>query len=52
MPGKGWALNLHNDMIWMPHGGSISVTLLDDPKHNVMTFNAGSGGMWDHMTPL
>jgi hypothetical protein len=45
-PGKGWALNLFHDMIWMPHGGSISATLLDDPKHNVMTFDAGSGGMW------
>ena len=45
-PGKGWALNLYHDMIWMPHGGSISATLLDDPRHNVMTFNAGSGGMW------
>jgi len=44
--GKGWALNLHNDVIWMPHGGAISATLLDDPQHKVMTVASGSGGMW------
>ncbi|MGH9582694.1 MAG: PQQ-binding-like beta-propeller repeat protein, partial [Bryobacteraceae bacterium] len=43
--GKGWALNLVGDTIWMPHGSKISAVKLDDPAH-VMTATDGSGGMW------
>lgn len=44
--GKGWALNLVGDTIWMPHGGEkISAVRLSDPSH-VMTATDGSGGMW------
>lgn len=44
--GKGWALNIVDGVVWMPHRRDISATLLDDPDHNVMTVNSGSGGMW------
>ena len=47
--GKGWALNLVGNVIWMANtyaGDSVSAVRLDDPAHKVMTFNAGSGGAW------
>ena len=47
--GKGWALNLVGRTLWMADtylGISIAAVDLDDPKHHVMTFNAGSGGAW------
>jgi hypothetical protein len=47
--GKGWALNLVGQTLWMANtyaGISIAAVRLDDPKHKVMTFNAGSGGAW------
>jgi outer membrane protein assembly factor BamB len=47
--GKGWALNLVGRTLWMADtylGISIAAVDLDDPKHKVMTYNAGSGGAW------
>jgi hypothetical protein len=47
--GKGWALNLVGNTIWMANtyaGASLSAVRLDDPTHTVMNFNAGSGGAW------
>jgi hypothetical protein len=47
--GKGWALNLVGNILWMANtyaGISIAAVKLDDPQHNVMTYNAGSGGAW------
>jgi outer membrane protein assembly factor BamB len=45
-PGKGWALNLINNIIYMPTGGSVHAIRLDDPEHNVASWADGSGGMW------
>jgi len=47
--GKGWSLNLVGNVLWMANtyaGISIAAVKLDDPRHKVMTFNAGSGGAW------
>jgi hypothetical protein len=47
--GKGWALNLVNDTIYMANtyaGASIVATQLDDPQHKVMAWTSGSGGAW------
>ena len=47
--GKGWALNLVNNILWMANtyaGISIAAVDLTDPTHKVMTYNAGSGGAW------
>jgi hypothetical protein len=47
--GKGWALNLVNDTIFMANtyaNASVVAVELDDPQHKVMTFNANSGGAW------
>jgi outer membrane protein assembly factor BamB len=47
--GKGWALNLVNDTIYMANtyaNASVVAVELDDPQHKVMTFNANSGGAW------
>jgi outer membrane protein assembly factor BamB len=47
--GKGWALNLVGNVIWMADtyaGITIAAVRLDDPQHKVMTYNAGSGGAW------
>ncbi len=47
--GKGWALNLVNDTIYMANtyaNASIAAVRLDDPRHKVYTFNANSGGAW------
>ena len=47
--GKGWALNLVGNTLWMQTtyaGASIAAVRVDDPKHTVMTWNAGSGGAW------
>ena len=47
--GKGWALNLADNVIWMANtyaGDSLSAVRLDDPAHKVMNYNAGSGGAW------
>jgi len=47
--GKGWALNLLNDTIYMANTyaqASIVAVQLDDPQHKIMTFNANSGGAW------
>jgi outer membrane protein assembly factor BamB len=47
--GKGWALNLVGNVIWMANtyaGISIAAVRLDDPRHKVMTYDAGSGGAW------
>jgi outer membrane protein assembly factor BamB len=47
--GKGWALNLVDNVLWMANtyaGISIAAVDLNDPKHKVMTYNAGSGGAW------
>jgi outer membrane protein assembly factor BamB len=47
--GKGWALNLVGNTIWMANtyaNASLSAVRLDDPEHTVMNFNAGSGGAW------
>jgi len=47
--GKGWALNLVNDTIYMANTyaqASISAVALDDPQHKVMNYNAMSGGAW------
>jgi outer membrane protein assembly factor BamB len=47
--GKGWALNLVNDTIFMANtyaGASIVAVALDDPQHKIMTWNSGSGGAW------
>src|SRR3954467_9181876 len=41
--GKGWALNLVGNTIWMANtyaGASLSAVKLDDPSHTVMNFNA------------
>lgn len=47
--GKGWALNLVGNTIWMQTtyaGASIAAVRVDDPQHKVMIWNAGSGGAW------
>jgi hypothetical protein len=44
--GKGWALNLVGNIIYMPTGGSVHAIRLDDPEHNVASWADGSGGMW------
>ncbi len=47
--GKGWSLNLVGNVLWMANtyaGISIAAVKVDDPRHKVMTFNAGSGGAW------
>ena len=47
--GKGWALNLVGNTLWMQTtygGASIAAVRVDDPEHKVMTWNAGSGGAW------
>jgi outer membrane protein assembly factor BamB len=44
--GKGWALNLNGNTIWMPHGRDLSAVHLDDPQHKVYTATAKSGGLW------
>jgi outer membrane protein assembly factor BamB len=47
--GKGWSLNLAGNVLWMENiyaGISVAAVRVDDPKHTVMTFNAGSGGAW------
>ena len=47
--GKGWSLTLDGRTLWMANtyaGISVAALNLDDPKHKVMTFNAGSGGAW------
>ena len=47
--GKGWSLTLEGRTLWMANtyaGISVAALNLDDPKHKVMTFNAGSGGAW------
>src|SRR5882672_8520216 len=47
--GKGWSLNLVGNVLWMANtyaGISIAAVRMDDPRHKVMTFNAGSGGAW------
>jgi outer membrane protein assembly factor BamB len=47
--GKGWSLNLVGSVLWMANtyaGISIAAVRVDDPRHKVMTFNAGSGGAW------
>ena len=47
--GKGWALNLVNDTIYMANtyaNASIVAVRLDDPQHHVFSFNANSGGAW------
>ncbi len=47
--GKGWALNLVDDTIYMANtyaNASIVAVRLDDPQHQIMTFNANSGGAW------
>lgn len=47
--GKGWALNLVNDTIYMANtyaNASIVAVQLDDPTHKIMRFNANSGGAW------
>lgn len=47
--GKGWALNLVNDTMYMANtydSASIVAVELDDPTHKVMVFNANSGGAW------
>jgi outer membrane protein assembly factor BamB len=47
--GKGWSLNLVNNVLWMANtyaGVSVVATRLDDPAHQIMTWNSGSGGAW------
>jgi outer membrane protein assembly factor BamB len=47
--GKGWSLTLDGRTLWMADtyaGISVAAVNLDDPKHKVMSFNAGSGGAW------
>ncbi len=47
--GKGWSLTLADNILWMANtyaGISIAAVDLTDPKHTVMTYNAGSGGAW------
>jgi PQQ-like domain len=47
--GKGWALNLVNDTIFMANTyaqASISAVELDDPQHKVMSWSSVSGGAW------
>ena len=47
--GKGWSLSLEGNVLWMQStyaGISIAAVRLDDPKHQVMTINSGSGGAW------
>ena len=48
--GKGWSLNLVGNVLWMANTYAGDQHLprcrLDDPRHKVMTFNAGSGGAW------
>jgi outer membrane protein assembly factor BamB len=47
--GKGWALNLTGNVLWMANtyaGSSMAAVRLDDPSHRVMSFNSGSGGAW------
>src|SRR5439155_1306963 len=47
--GKGWSLNLVGNVLWMANtyaGITIAAVRVDDSRHKVMTFNAGSGGAW------
>jgi hypothetical protein len=47
--GKGWSLNLVNNVLWMANtyaGVSVAAVKLYDPSHKVMTWDSGSGGAW------
>jgi outer membrane protein assembly factor BamB len=47
--GKNWALNLTGDVLWMATtyaGASVVATRLSDPQHAVLSYDAGSGGVW------